>query len=313
MSPELAAFLASWSRDPTILVGLALAAGLYARGWRRLQARGTRVLAPWRAWCYAAALGVIGLALLSPLSSFSSLFFFLHMIQHLLLIMLAAPLLLLGAPLLPLLWALPLPARRGLGQLFAPGHPVARLFSALTHPLVAAPLYLVNLAAWHLPVLYDAAQGRTFVHDLQHVLFLGFALLYWWPVIHPTGGRRRLGYAPAILYLLPAFFEGNAIGALLTFAGAPLYATYRQAPRVWGLSALEDQQLGGLIMWVPGGMMYLIPLGILLALMLNQEERAARRAEAQGGCMAALGVQSGAESAGPAMGLAEPLESGEAR
>lgn len=274
MNPQLAAFLASWSWEPTVLGGLALAAGLYARGWHRLRAHGARALGPWCAWCYAAGLGVVGLALLSPLSAYSGLFFFLHMIQHLLLAMVAAPLLLLGAPLLPVLWAFPLPVRRELGRLLVPGHPVERAFGALTHPLAAAPLYLANLAVWHVPALYDAAQGCTATHYLQHLLFLATALLYWWPVVHHSGGRRRLAYAPAALYLLPPLFAGNAIGALLTFADAPLYATYRLAPRVWGLSALEDQQLSRLIMWIPGGMMYLIPLCILLALMLRTEERA---------------------------------------
>ena len=274
MSPALSAFLASWSWEPSLLVGLAMAAGLYTFGWRRLRRRSHDGLSVWRGWCYGGGIAALGLALLSPIGAFSGLFFFMHMIQHILLVIVAAPLLLLGAPLLPLLWAFPTDVRRGLGRLLVPGKPFHRLFHILTEPLVSAALFLGTVAVWHVPRFYDAAQGRTIVHDLEHGLFLGTALLYWWPVIHPTGGRRRLDYGAAIPYLLLPFFEGNAIGALLTFASRPLYATYQQVPRVWGLSALEDQQLAGLIMWIPGGMMYLIPILVCLALLIGRGESA---------------------------------------
>ncbi len=279
MSPELRAFLASWSWEPSIVLALLLAAALYTAGWRQLARRGRGRAAPalWRAWCYAVGLAVIALALLSPIATYVSLFFFMHMIQHLLLIMVAPPLLWLGAPLLPVLWGLPADLRRGVGRLFARGHPVRRVFHVLTHPLVACGLYLVVVAFWHLPTFYDAAQGRTLVHDLEHLTFLGTGLLYWWPIVHPAGGRRRLGYFAAIVYLFPPLLEGNLIGALLTFATQPVYATYQRVPRIWGLSVLDDQQLGGLIMWVPAGMMWLIPLFVMLTLALQQEERTVRR------------------------------------
>jgi cytochrome c oxidase assembly factor CtaG len=288
VDPKLTAFLQSWSWEPSVLVGLALAAGLYALGWRRLRRKCGRGAgpAPWRAWCYGGGLATIALALLSPIAVYGSLFFFMHMIQHLLLLMLAAPLLWLGAPLVPVLWGLPRGLRRELGRVFVPGHPLQRVGHALTHPPVAAVLYVGTIAFWHVPAFYDAAQGRTAIHDLEHAMFLGTALLYWWPIVHPSGGRRRLGYGLAIPYLLPPFLEGILIGAPLTFAGRPVYDTYRRVPRVWDLSVVGDQQLGGLIMWVPGGMMYLVPLVALLVLLLNQEERSAappgRAAGAQG-------------------------------
>lgn len=276
----MVAFIASWSWDPTVLAGLALSVGLYAFGWYRLSRRGAGrpVLAPWRAWCFGAGLAAIGLALLSPIGAFGGLFFFMHMIQHLLLVEVAAPLLLLGAPLLPMLWGLPRGLRVGIGLLFAPGSPLSRVFGFLTSPLVALSLYATAVAVWHLPAFYDAAQGRTLVHDLQHSFFLGTALLFWWPVIHPTGGRRRLSYAAAIPYFLPPMLVGNLIGALLTFADSPLYATYQRVPRLWGLSVVQDQQLAGLIMWVPGGLVYAVPVFALMVLMFQgQQERAGIR------------------------------------
>ncbi|MHB0870729.1 MAG: cytochrome c oxidase assembly protein [Chloroflexota bacterium] len=285
LSPELMAFLGSSSWDPTVLGGLSLSALLYAAGWRRLRKPelGHPVLAAWRAWCFGGGLLFVWLALLSPIGSFSELFFFMHMIQHLLLVEVAAPLLLLGAPLLPMLWALPRDLRVRLGGLLGPSNPLEGVFTLLTHPMMAVTLYIGALSAWHLPNFYDAAQGRTAIHDLEHLIFLGTALLYWWPIIHPAGGRRRLGYAAAVPYLLPPLLAGSLIGALLTFAQYPLYATYQRVPRLWGISVLQDQQLAGLVMWVPGGLVYIFPIFVLIALLLRQEERAAAALEVEQG------------------------------
>lgn len=217
----------------------------------------------------------MALALLSPIAVYSERLFFMHMVQHLLLLLIAPPLLWLGTPLLPSLWGLPGVARRRVGRLLAPGGALTRTGHAFTSPWVAAVAYIGTIAVWHLPRFYDAAQGRTLTHDLEHLMFLGTALLYWWPVIHPAGGRRRLGYVAAIPYLLPPFLEGMLIGALITFADRPLYRTYAAMEPTWGFSTLDDQQLGGLIMWVPGGMLFLVPLIGLLIVLLNQEERAA--------------------------------------
>lgn len=138
---------------------------------------------------------------------------------------------------------------------------------------MAATTFVVTVAVWHLPRFYDAAQGRTLPHDLQHLMFFGTVLLYWWPVVHPSGGRRRLGDAATIPYLLPPFLEGMLIGVLLTFADRPFYRYYADMEPTWGFSTMGDQQLGGLIMWVPGGMLFLIPLIGLLTVLLRSEDR----------------------------------------
>ena len=271
---DLSAFLLSWSFEPTIIVGLAVAAGLYVRGWRRLRSRGRggRSLKPWRAWCFAGGLLSLVLALLSPIGTFDSIFFFTHMIQHVLLIMVAAPLLLLGAPVVPTLWGFSRESRRRIGRLFHQGHPVHRVFSFLTRPGVALALFILILFVWHYPPLYDLAQGRTLIHDLEHALFFGSALLFWWPVIHPSGGRRRLSYGAAILYIFPAKIAGFVLGAGLSLTRTPYYQTYIDLPRIWGMSALDDQQLGGLIMWVFGGLLFIIPLLALVLMMMREDE-----------------------------------------
>lgn len=274
MSQDLSAFLLSWQFEPTVVVGLALAAGLYARGWHRLRqrGRGALFLKPWRAWCFGGGIAALGIALLSPIATYDSLLFHMHMIQHLLLVMIAAPLILLGAPVVPTLFGLPRPWRRALGGLFHRTHPVHKVFHFLSEPAVALTLYIGVMAGWHIPALYDAAQGRTLVHDLEHVMFMGTALLYWWPLVHPTGGKRRLGYGVGILYLFPAKLEGFAIGAALTLPNTVFYETYTRVPRIWGLTALADQQLGGLIMWVWGGLLYIVPLLILVLMLMLEDE-----------------------------------------
>ena len=271
---ELSAFLLSWSWEPTIVIGLLVAAGLYARGWYRLRRRGRggRILKPWRAWCYAAGLATVVLALLSPIGTYDSIFFFMHMIQHVLLIMVAAPLIWLGAPLLPTIWAFPRRGRRRIGRLFQQRNPVHRVFHFLTQPGLALALFVLVLFIWHYPALYDAAQGRTLIHDLEHALFFGTALLFWWPVIHPSGGRRRLSYGAGILYIFPAKIAGFVLGAGLTLSSEPFYQTYAALPRIWGMSALDDQQLGGLIMWVFGGLLFIIPLLALVLMMMRDDE-----------------------------------------
>ena len=274
MSPELAAFLSSWSFEPEIVAGIVLAAGLYAVGrWRlRRRGRGRFRLPTWRAVAFVLGLGTVAVALLSPLSAFSELLLSMHMAQHLLLVIVAAPLIWLGAPLLPVLWALPLGWRKAFGRLLVAGSPVHGIFHFLTTPVIALAIYLIVLAAWHVPPFYDAAQGRSSLHDVEHLMFFGAALIFWWSVVHPTGGRRRLGYGVAVLYIMPAMLEGNLIGALLTFSSEPLYETYQLAPRVFGLTAVQDQQIAGLLMWVVGGLLLLIPIFVLVYLLVGGED-----------------------------------------
>lgn len=271
---DLELVLRSWEFEPTIVIGLALAAGLYARGWWRLRRRGRggRILKTWRAWCFAGGLVTVAIALMSPIGALDSMFFSFHMTQHVLLIMVAAPLIWLGAPMVPTLWAFNRGTRRRLGRLFHERNPVHRVFHFLTKVGVALPLFILTLFVWHIPPLYDAAQGRNWIHDLEHFMFFGTALLFWWPVVHPSGGKRRLGYGAGILYIFPAKIAGFVLGAALTLSSEPFYQTFLDSPDLWGLSPLGDQQLGGLIMWVVGGLLYIVPLLVLVIMMMRQDE-----------------------------------------
>ncbi len=252
--------MTSWELDPGVLISIAVAAGVYGLGWRRLRRRSRSAADPVAAAFFGAGLLVVALALMSPVGALDQQLFSLHMTEHLLLTLVAPPLLLLGRPLLPVLWALPRRDRRG----------AARLARLADKPVVSVALFVLVFGAWHIPALYDAAQGPTLVHYLEHGTVFITAMLFWWPVLQPSTGPRVLGRLASILYFTPPMLEGTLIGALLTFASHPLYRTYVQSP-------IEDQQLAGLIMWVPGGMVYAAAVLWQVALLLRDEEIAEER------------------------------------
>lgn len=289
--------LTSWALTPQIVVTLLLLGGVYAAGWGRLRSRARASLLPsWRAWCFAAGLIIAWVALLSPIGRLADYFLFAHMIEHMLLIMFVPPLIWLGAPLLVMLWAFPYNVRRMLGRTVAKGTGLRRAIELLTQPGVAAFIYLGTFAVWHFPRLYDLAQGTSLTHQLEHLCFVGTGLLYWWPVVHPAGGKRRLGYGQTFVYLAPTYVEQTVLGALLTFAPLPLYAYYASGVSLWNLSPHSDQQIAGVIMWVAGGIILTIQAAIVFLVWFHgqdkQEQRelrersariAARAARMQGG------------------------------
>jgi putative membrane protein len=175
-------------------------------------------------------------------------------VQHELLMLVAAPLLVAARPLVPLLWALPIAPRRALGRRTSRGAP-RLLWRALTLPLAAFVLHAVAIWVWHLPALYDATLRSEALHAAQHLSFLATALLFWWSLTQGPAAERRWG--PAILYATATMAHTGALGVLLTFASRPLYPAYLGRTTPWGISALEDQQLAGLVMWIPAGVGYL--------------------------------------------------------
>ncbi|HEY8368066.1 MAG TPA: cytochrome c oxidase assembly protein [Thermodesulfobacteriota bacterium] len=268
MAHPLAPQAAPLSLESLFALGLSLSAALYVAGWRRLRRRGRGRARPaaWRAGCYAGGVAALALAVVSPIATAGERFFSAHMVQHLLLAVVAPPLLWLGAPTVPLLWGLPGRLRRPIGRLLAARRPIGRALRLLARPAVASLLYLATLAFWHVPVFYDAAQGPALVHHLEHVLLLGTALAYFWPVIHPTGGSRPLGYGATLLYLVPPMVEGDVIGALISFAQVPLYATYAAIAGADLDAVVADQRAGGLVMWVGGGLFWLVPMSVVFFL-----------------------------------------------
>ncbi|HEY6707491.1 MAG TPA: cytochrome c oxidase assembly protein [Actinomycetota bacterium] len=263
--------------DLNILAALVAAAIAYAAGLRRLWRAGPGAPTGWPAAAFAAGLATVAIALCSPLDTLAHGLFAAHMAQHMLLVMVAAPLLVLGAPGLPLAVALAPDWRRRLGRLrHRPAVRAAR--DLLTRPLVAWAVHVGTLWAWHLPGPYQAALASDAVHAAEHASFLATAVLFWWVVLS-RAGRHRLAPGFAVLYLFAAALQGSALGALLTLAPAPLYPLQAAAAPPWGPAPLADQQLAGLVMWVPADLIYLGVAGTLFMRWLVSLERTSPRRE----------------------------------
>jgi putative membrane protein len=271
----------TWGWEPLPLVGLALSAWLYARGVRRLwRSAGTGVgIQRWEAACFAGGWVALFVALVSPLHPWGQVLFAAHMTQHELLMLVAAPLLVLGRPVIAFLRALPPAAAQSLARASnAPWWQTT--WGLITNTLVAWLIHAAVLWTWHLPSLFQATLDNDAVHALQHASFLGSALLFWWAVLH---GRQRLfGYGLAVLYMFTTALHSGLLGALLTFARTVWYPAYAGKTAPWGLTPLEDQQLGGLIMWVPACTVYVAAGAAMFAAWLRESEARAARREAAG-------------------------------
>jgi putative membrane protein len=271
-----------------IATGLAVTALVYSAGAIRFW-RGAglgRSLPIWRAASFAAGLLTIGIALLSPLDSLAESLFSAHMVQHLLLMLVAPALLVLGGPSWVMLWALPARSRRSAAIWWNQRGMLQQLITTVSLPAVAWALSILALLIWHIPACYQAALRSESVHAAEHLSFLITGFLFWWVVLRPDS-RRRLSEAASVLYVFTAALPGGLLGALLTFGGKPLYASQSGAAPLWGLTALEDQQLAGLIMWMPGGLIYLGAAAAFFLVWLRQEEIGGYR---RGVVTAALGA-----------------------
>jgi putative membrane protein len=196
---------------------------------------------------------VIGL--ISPLHRLGEVLFSAHMAQHELLMAAAAPLLVLGRPIVAFVWAVPPSWRRTAGS-WSAARPVREVWSTLTRPLVAWTLHAIAIWLWHAPPLYQATIASDAIHTLQHLSFLGTGLLFWWSLFR--GRQGRLGTPFAVVYLFTTAVHTSLLGALLTFSSRLWYPLYASSTSVWGLTPLEDQQLAGVIMWVPAGLAYVL-------------------------------------------------------
>jgi cytochrome c oxidase assembly factor CtaG len=273
-------WLGRWAWRPDVVLVLVVVGLLYGRGWWRLRARGAGALASgWRLGAYLGGLASIALALLSVIEYLAEISFTAHMVQHQLLVMSAPPLLLLAEPFPMAVWGLPDRARHVAGRWLAVRHPVRTILAWLTWMPVAGGLYAVSLAAWHLPAAYEAALRHPVVHDVEHVAFFATAVLFWWPVVNPAPRLHRLTgglqYGYRIAYLILATGLHTLLGAVLGLSERVLYPSYAAAPRLWGGSALDDQALGGGVMW-SGGHMFLVAILILVSRALRGDADGAR-------------------------------------
>src|SRR5882724_6516373 len=264
MSSNSQAILSSWSFDPKIAFGLAVSVLLYTRGWLILHRNLPGRFPVWRLIAFVGGLATAWLAIASPLDAFSGLLLSAHMVQHLLLMSIAAPLILLGAPFLPLLRGLPRKfARDGVGP-FLIWPALRRAGNTITHPLSCWIVMALTLCAWHVPAAFDLALRSPGWHKVEHACFLGASLLFWWPVVRPFPSRPQWPLWSVPVYLLAADLLNTALSAILTFSDHVLYPTYLAAPRLFGTTVLGDQSCAGLIMWVPGSLVYLVPAALIV-------------------------------------------------
>jgi putative membrane protein len=238
-----------WSIHPSTVIGLAAIAGLYL--WRARKADADRPLTPARQVSFFSALLVVFGSLNGPLHDLSDTYLFsAHMIQHLLLTMLFPPLIIVGVP----GWMLrPLLGNRALGV-------IAR---KITRPVSCFVIFNLVIALWHLPVFYNAAMANHGIHIVEHLMFMGAAILMWWPLTSQLPELPRLSYPGQMLYCFLMILPMSIVAVYISMAERVLYPAYSAAPRISSLSPLEDQLLGGLIMWVPGGLIFMIIITVI--------------------------------------------------
>ncbi|HEX4562891.1 MAG TPA: cytochrome c oxidase assembly protein [Solirubrobacteraceae bacterium] len=264
MSPKL-----SWALDPLAIIAALALGGAYLARWRTVRAgpHRERDAPPWRLCCFAGAL-VLGLgALISPLDSLADQVFFMHMLQHVLLLDLVPILAILG-----LTRVLLRPATRSISEL-------ERRAGVLAHPVFAVALYVAVIWLWHIPAAYDDALRHRAVHVLEHTTFVLAGSLYWWHLLSPIRARMRLSGMGPVVYMASTKLLVGALGIGLAFAPSALYAYYTHRARVWGLSALSDQALAGILMALEQSIVMGIALVVLFVRALAESEREQQRRE----------------------------------
>ncbi|HSJ43583.1 MAG TPA: cytochrome c oxidase assembly protein [Euzebyales bacterium] len=260
---------AAWNLDPLVIGALGLLVWAYRRGQIGGRRRNADV---WRARCFTGALAAIPLALLSPLDALSGALASAHMVQHVLLILIAAPLLALAAPSSALLRGTPVAVRRTTGRWRHRLGLTHASLAPLRHPVGAWLLHVATLWFWHARVPYDAALANDVVHLVEHASFLVTALLFW-RVVMGARGAGRVSHGFGVLLVFAMALQSVFLSVLLVFARTPWYSGYAATTRPWGLEHLADQQLAGAIMWVPAGLVYIAAGLGLMAAWLRTAER----------------------------------------
>ena len=264
--------LRTWTFEPVLAVALVVAAVLYARGTGRLRQRITGTARTGRMVAFYGGLTVLAAALMSPIDATSSALFSAHMIQHLLLMVVAAPLLVLARPMAALVAGLPAAGRDAFRHVAAGG--ARGVLHALTRPVVVWSVGAVVLWGWHMPSLYEAAISHEALHVAEHASFLGTALLFWTVVLGSTARRGPAARPIAALLVFATGVQSTALGAVLVFASSSLYPVHAAGTMAWGTTPLEDQQLAGALMWAPPAFLYAITLGWLLFRWFSEMEHA---------------------------------------
>jgi putative membrane protein len=265
-----------WDIPPVVTSALVLTALIYARGWTRIRRTRPAQFPPWRLAAFLAGVAALFVAVASPLDTFSESLLFMHMAQHFVLMSIAPPLIVLGAPVVPMLRGLPRWLIRVLRPLFVTRalHAASRF---LTRPRVAWLAMNAAYIGWHIPRAYEFALASENWHNFEHACFFFTNLMFWWPVVRPWPNHSTQSRWLLVPYLLLADVVNTGISSFLCFAGRLLYPSYGEIARPLGLSALNDQIAAGAFMWVCGSLVYLIPAVAIVAQLLSVGVGSARQ------------------------------------
>ena len=269
MTSAIQAVMHSWTLPVPLLLTAVLAACVYLRGWMRLRAVSVAVLPAWRAGSFFCGLLLFCVALGSPLAALDEELLTVHMVQHLLLMTLAPPLIMVGAPVMPFLHGLP---RYFVHSILAPVFrypPIQRLGHAISQPAFCWLASAAALVGWHIPAAFALGLQSEAWHVVEHSSFLVAGFLFWWPVIQPWPSVQHWPRWSVILYLFLATLPCDILSAYLTFCDRVVYSAYLNAPRLLGLSALQDQECAGALMWTCVTFAYLVPATILTTRLLS--------------------------------------------
>ena len=271
-------FLSAWSLSGPQFIIVAFLAAVYLVGVLRLQIRSGWQAIPIRKMLY----GITGYAILffavaGPPEAFSQDMFFAHMIQHILIAMVGAVLLLAATPMAAYLWAMPETIRVGLAPSLAENGWIRNVNATLTNPRFALPAFILTLWGWHIPEAYALAVRNDLVHLAMHLSMFATSILFWWPIIGPPPVRSQLTDPQRIVYLILVVTPTAVLAAIITLSNTVIYTTYIDTPHHFTLTPAEDQRIGGLLMWIPGNIVYLATLTTLFLRWFSQEDRKNRR------------------------------------
>jgi len=266
--PSPADLWTTWNWSLGLWAALGLTAWVYARGWLALEAHGQRPPG-WQTLSFAVALAALFVALISPLDAAGSALLAAHMVQHVLLMLVAAPLLAVSRPLGPLLLGLPRRLGQAAGGAWRQAGWLRAGWQVLSHPATASLLLMAGLWGWHIPAAYQAALSNQWVHDAEHATFLGTALLFWWWALQPAS-RPSGNVAASFVAIFATGLQTTVLSLLLISAARPWYPAYTASAAAWGLTALQDQQMAGAIMWIISAGVCLLAIAGLLAGWLRQ-------------------------------------------
>ena len=271
-------FISAWSFSGSQFIIVAFLAAVYIVGMLRLQIRSGWQAIPIRKVIYGiGGYLVLFFAVAGPPEAFAEDMFFAHMTQHILIAMIAAVLLLAASPMAAYLWSMPETIRVGLGPSLTDRGWIRRVNAFLTNPRFALPAFVLTLWGWHIPEAYAFAIENEIAHLAMHLSMFTTAILFWWPIIGPPPVRSPLSDPQRIIYLILVVTPTAVLAAIITLSNSVIYTPYLDTPHHFTLTPTEDQRIGGLLMWIPGNIVYLATLTTLFLRWFANEDRKNRR------------------------------------